>query len=82
MQKCVYDLTDASRFWYLRLKEELINLGALLLTLDKGIFIWNNEHQAIGIVACFVNHSHKKQIVWKHKPNWLFYTLMLRTKLY
>ena len=28
------------------------------------------------------NHSHKKQIVWKHRPNWLFYALMLRTKLY
>ena len=28
------------------------------------------------------NHSHKKQIVWKHGPNWPFYALMLRTKLY
>ena len=27
-------------------------------------------------------HSHKKQIVWKHEPNWPFYTFMLRTKLY
>ena len=28
------------------------------------------------------NHSHKKRIAWKHGPNWLFYELMLRTKLY
>ena len=28
------------------------------------------------------DHSHKKQIVWKHGPNWPFYALMLRTKLY
>ena len=27
-------------------------------------------------------HSHQKQIVWKHGPNWSFYTLMLRTKLH
>ena len=27
-----------------------------------------------------LNHSHKKQIVWKHGPNWPFYTFMLRTK--
>ena len=27
-------------------------------------------------------HSHKKQIVWKHGPNWSFYAVMLRTKLY
>ena len=31
---------------------------------------------------CLLHHSHKKRIVWKHGPNWLFYTLMLRTKLY
>ena len=27
-------------------------------------------------------HSHKKQIAWKHGPNWPFYAFMLRTKLY
>ena len=28
------------------------------------------------------NHSHEKQIVWKHEPSWPFYALILRTKLY
>ena len=28
------------------------------------------------------NHSHKKQMVWKHGPNWPFYAFILRTKLY
>ena len=28
------------------------------------------------------NHSHKRQVVWKHGPNWPFFALMLRTKLY
>ena len=27
-------------------------------------------------------HSHKKQIVWKHRPNMPFFALMLRTKIY
>ena len=30
----------------------------------------------------WLSHSHKKWIVWKHEPNWPFYALMLRTKLY
>ena len=33
-------------------------------------------------VIANVNHSHKKQIVWKHWPNWRFYAVMLRTKPY
>ena len=28
------------------------------------------------------NHSHKRQVAWKHGPNWPFFALMLRTKLY
>ena len=39
LQKCIYDLADATRFWYLKLKEERIRLGALISTLGKGIFI-------------------------------------------
>ena len=53
-QKNVYRLADAIRLWYLKLKEELIKLGALMLTLDKEAFIWTKEHKAIGFVACFV----------------------------
>ena len=30
----------------------------------------------------YYHHSHNKQIVRKHRPNWLFYAFMLRTKLY
>ena len=28
LQKCVYGLIDAGRYWYLRVREELIKLGA------------------------------------------------------
>ena len=32
------------------------------------------------MVSCY--HSLKKRIVWKPRPNWSFYAVMLRTKLY
>ena len=41
--------------WYLKLKEELIKLGAFPSTLVKGIFIWAKEHKAIDILTCFVD---------------------------
>ena len=46
LQKCVYSLVDASRFWYFQLKEELIDLGTLSSTLDKEILIWTKEQEA------------------------------------
>ena len=54
LRKCIYDLVNASRCWYLKLKEELINLGATPLTLDQGIFLWFSNEAMIGIMACFV----------------------------
>jgi len=40
LQKCAYGLADAPRRWYLRLREELINLGATPSKFDNGIFIF------------------------------------------
>ena len=56
LRKCIYDLADASRYWYLQLKEELVNLGATLLTLDQGIFLWFINEAMIVIMACFVDN--------------------------
>ena len=56
LRKCIYDLADASRYWYLQLKEELVNLGATLLTLDQGIFLWFSNEAMIVIMACFVDN--------------------------
>ena len=54
---------------------------------DTNLFYFN---KSMGKINKFVNRDmenlvesyHKKQIVWKHGPNWPFYVLMLRTKLY
>ena len=40
LKKCVYGLADASRYWYLRVKDVLINLGATICSVDQGMFLW------------------------------------------
>ena len=55
LRKCIYGLEDASRYWYLKLKEKLVNLGATPLMLDQGIFLWFSNEAMIGIMACFVD---------------------------
>ena len=37
--KCIYGLADASRYWYLKFREEHIKLGAKPSQLDQGVFI-------------------------------------------
>ena len=56
LTKCVYGLNDASRQWYLRLRSELIKLGATPSIHDQGIFCWFDEHHIIyGILTVFVD---------------------------
>ena len=53
--KCVYRLGDASRYWYLRVREELINLGAHISSVDPGLFYWKQNSNLIGMLACHVD---------------------------
>ena len=39
LKKCVYGLADASRYWYLHLKDVLINLGATVCNVDQRMFL-------------------------------------------
>ena len=55
LRKSVYGLNDASRQWYLRLREELINLGATPIKLDQGIFCWYDNSNLVGVMVCFVD---------------------------
>ena len=52
LQECVYGLANASRYWYLRVKEELVTLGAKLSRVNPGIFYWQDDSGLIGILAC------------------------------
>ena len=55
LRKCVYELSDASRQWYLRVKEELTRLGGEMNKLDYGLFTFSVDGKLCGIVTCFVD---------------------------
>lgn len=55
LSKCVYGLTDASRSWYLTLKEELLKSGAVVSKYDQAIFTWNFGNKLHGIIATHVD---------------------------
>ena len=52
LQKFVCVLGDASRYWYLRVKEELINLGGNVSSTDPGTFYWKENNELMGILVC------------------------------
>ena len=43
LQKCVYSLADANRYWYLRIKEELKKSGTNVRSVDLSLF-YSKEH--------------------------------------
>ena len=52
----VYGLADASRTWYLKIREELIKEGSSPSQKDQGIFYWKDMVGVIiGILICFVD---------------------------
>ena len=59
LNKCVYGLADASRYWYLKIREELLKLKATPCKLDQGIFFWHENSKLIGIIVCFVD-----DVIW------------------
>ena len=55
LRTCVYDLVDASRIWYLRIKEDLLNLGMSISKYDPALFFWHCNEQLQGVLAVHVN---------------------------
>ena len=53
--KCVYGLTDASRSWYLTLREELLKSGAVVSKYDQAIFTCYFGIKLHGLIATHVN---------------------------
>ena len=58
LRKCVYGLPDASRYWYLRVKE-LTKSNGLIYPTDQGIFVWYHNNKLNGTIICFVD-----DIIW------------------
>lgn len=53
--KCPYGLADASRQWYLRVKDVVENLGAKQSKYDKSLFMWKSQGNLGGIIAVHVD---------------------------
>ena len=66
LNKCVYGLADASRYWYLKVREELCKLGAKSSKLAQGIFYFSNGKEITGIIVLFVD-----DLLWAGKPSFI-----------
>ena len=53
--KCVYGLGDASRSFYLKLRNELLKLGAVQSPLDQGLYFFFKGTEIAGILAAHVD---------------------------
>ena len=51
----VYDLCDASRSWYLKVSQELLNKGATKSIYDNALFYWRASDKLQGIICCHVD---------------------------
>lgn len=55
LKKSVYGLCDASRIWYLKIRDELIATGAVMSKFDSALFYWKHNEALHGIVATHVD---------------------------
>ena len=55
LSKCVYGLADASKSWYLTLREELMKSGAVTSKYDQAIFTWHSGNKPQGIIEAHVD---------------------------
>ena len=55
LKKCVYGLNDASRYWYMRVRQELFKLNMKCSKYDKAIFYWYDEGELSGIITSHVD---------------------------
>ena len=55
LNKTVYGLNDASRTWYLRVRDEFIATGARVSKFDEAIFFWHSENKLQGVLCSHVD---------------------------
>lgn len=56
LKKCVYGLTDASLYWYNRVKATMLETGATMSQVDPAVFYWlDGECKVTGVLACHVD---------------------------
>ena len=55
LKTCVYGLNDASRTWYLRVREELMLLGVKPSSYEPSLFYWHHENNLQGLITIHVD---------------------------
>ena len=55
----MYGLADASRYWYLCVREELLKLRTKISSIDPGLFYWTENNTLTGILACHID-----EMIW------------------
>ena len=55
LKTCIYGLGDASRSWYLSVREQLTKLKARASKYDPAIFYWHFNGQLMGIMSTHVD---------------------------
>ena len=55
LHRCVYGLQDASRMWYIKVKEELEKLGGQPVCVDPAFFYWKNNDEVCGVMTSHVD---------------------------
>ena len=78
LKKTVYGLCDAARAWYIRVKNELINLSVQMCGLDNSLFMWHRNGKLEGIICIYVDdflwsgtENFEKQVINKLKEKFL-----------
>ena len=54
LKKTIYGLRDASRRWYVKIREELVKVGCQN-SLDQGLFFYTENNMLQGIIALYVD---------------------------
>nr|CAB3262901.1 uncharacterized protein LOC100184952 [Phallusia mammillata] len=55
LEKCVYGLVDASKSWYRRVKQFMLDHGAKISILDRAIFYWHDGNVLHGYISVYVD---------------------------
>lgn len=55
LKKTVYGLCDGARHWYLKVKSQLLDLGAKMSSLDSALFSWRCNDKIEGVACVYVD---------------------------
>ena len=55
MRRCIYGLNDAPRYWYKRVSEVLLKLGAVVSAYDNALYLWFDNDKLMGMLVSHVD---------------------------